>query len=210
MSLHPEIIPIFPLHGTILLPNTILPLHIFEPRYRQMIDDAMEQEQVIGMIQPRDSEREAIYEVGCLGKIEQFQQLPNENYLIRLNGLQRFFVQQELEVSTLYRQVRVDYKEFNEDLSEEKQELHAPGRLYESFERYADKRGISVEWDKLKTIPIPYLVNILCMNLDFTSMEKQALLESPSLKIRWENLVTLIDMAIADNTDQHMLSECVN
>ena len=90
MSEFPEIIPIFPLYGTILLPNTILPLHIFEPRYREMIEFAMEHDQVIGMVQPIEQEQENIYEIGCLGKIEQCQQLPNENYLIRLNGVIRF------------------------------------------------------------------------------------------------------------------------
>ena len=210
MSEFPEIIPIFPLYGTILLPNTILPLHIFEPRYQEMIEFAMEHDQVIGMVQPIEQEQDNTYEIGCLGKIEQCQQLPNENYLIRLNGVIRFQIEKELEVTTQYRQVISNYSNFIDDLEEGIQDLDDPELLYEGFRNYAEKKNIKIEWDKLRTIPIHYLVNILCMNLDFTSMEKQALLETHNLQHRWDTLITLINMAIADNSDQPSTSECVN
>ena len=210
MSEFPEIIPIFPLYGTILLPNTILPLHIFEPRYQQMIEYTMKHDQVIGIVQPIEQEQEKIYKIGCLGKIEQCQQLPNENYLIRLNGVLRFHIAKELEVTTQYRKVASDYSSFVNDLEEGDQDLEDPELLYEKFCNYAEKKNIQIEWDKLRTIPIHYLVNILCMNLDFNSMEKQALLETRNLQHRWDTLITLISMAIADNSDQLSASECVN
>ena len=210
MSEFPEIIPIFPLYGTILLPNTILPLHIFEPRYQQMIEYTMKHDQVIGIVQPIEQEQEKIYRVGCLGKIEQCQQLPNENYLIRLNGVLRFQIAKELEVTTQYRKVASDYSRFVNDLEEGDKDLDDPELLYEKFCNYAEKKNIQIEWDKLRTIPIHYLVNILCMNLDFNSMEKQALLETRNLQHRWDTLITLISMAIADNSDQQSASECVN
>ena len=210
MSEFPEIIPIFPLYGTILLPNTILPLHIFEPRYQQMIEYTMKHDQVIGIVQPIEQEKEKIYRVGCLGKIEQCQQLPNENYLIRLNGVLRFHIAKELEVTTQYRKVASDYSRFVNDLEEGDKDLDDPELLYEKFCNYAEKKNIQIEWDKLRTIPIHYLVNILCMNLDFNSMEKQALLETRNLQHRWDTLITLISMAIADNSDQQSASECVN
>ena len=210
MSEFPEIIPIFPLYGTILLPNTILPLHIFEPRYQQMIEYTMKHDQVIGIVQPIEQEQEKIYRVGCLGKIEQCQQLPNENYLIRLNGVLRFHIAKELEVTTQYRKVASDYSRFVNDLEEGDKDLDDPELLYEKFCNYAEKKNIQIEWDKLRTIPIHYLVNILCMNLDFNSMEKQALLETRNLQHRWDTLITLISMAIADNSDQQSASECVN
>ena len=210
MSKFPEIIPIFPLYGTILLPNTILPLHIFEPRYQQMIEYTMKHDQVIGIVQPIEQEQEKIYKIGCLGKIEQCQQLPNENYLIRLNGVLRFQIEKELEVTTQYRKVASDYSSFVNDLEEGDQDLEDPELLYEKFCNYAEKKNIQIEWDKLRTIPIHYLVNILCMNLDFNSMEKQALLETRNLQHRWDTLITLISMAIADNSDQLSASECVN
>ena len=210
MSEFPEIIPIFPLYGTILLPNTILPLHIFEPRYQHMIEYTMKHDQVIGIVQPIEQEQEKIYRVGCLGKIEQCQQLPNENYLIRLNGVLRFQIAKELEVTTQYRKVASDYSRFVNDLEEGDKDLDDPELLYEKFCNYAEKKNIQIEWDKLRTIPIHYLVNILCMNLDFNSMEKQALLETRNLQHRWDTLITLISMAIADNSDQQSASECVN
>ena len=210
MSELPEIIPIFPLFGTILLPNTILPLHIFEPRYQQMIEFAMEQDQSIGMVQPINQELDQIYEIGCLGKIEQCQQLPNENYLIRLNGILRFQIEKELDVTTQYRKVVPNYSRFVNDLEETDQDLDNSELLYEKFRNYAEKKNIQIEWDKLRTIPIHYLVNILCMNLDFNSIEKQALLETKNLQHRWDTLITLISMAIADNSDQLSASECVN
>tara|TARA_B100000676_G_C18031031_1_gene818685 strand:- start:1089 stop:1721 length:633 start_codon:yes stop_codon:yes gene_type:complete len=210
MSEFPEIIPIFPLYGTILLPNTILPLHIFEPRYQQMIEYAMKHDQVIGIVQPIEQEQEKIYKIGCLGKIEQCQQLPNENYLIRLNGVLRFQIEKELEVTTKYRKVVSDYSNFVSDLEEGDQDLEDPELLYEKFCNYAEKKNIQIEWDKLRTIPIHYLVNILCMNLDFNSTEKQALLETRNFQHRWDTLITLISMAIADNTDQPSANECVN
>ena len=210
MSELPEIIPIFPLYGTILLPNTILPLHIFEPRYQQMIEFAMEQDQSIGLVQPINQEHDQIYEIGCLGKIEQCQQLPNENYLIRLNGILRFQIEKELDVTTQYRKVVPNYSRFVNDLEETDQDLDNSELLYERFRNYAEKKNIQIEWDKLRTIPIHYLVNILCMNLDFNSIEKQALLETKNLQHRWDTLITLISMAIADNSDQLSASECVN
>ena len=210
MSKFPEIIPIFPLYGTILLPNTILPLHIFEPRYQHMIEYTMKHDQVIGIVQPIEQEQEKIYKIGCLGKIEQCQQLPNENYLIRLNGVLRFQIEKELEVTTQYRKVASDYSSFVNDLEEGDQDLEDHELLYEKFCNYAEKKNIQIEWDKLRTIPIHYLVNILCMNLDFNSMEKQALLETRNLQHRWDTLITLISMAIADNSDQLSASECVN
>ena len=210
MSKFPEIIPIFPLYGTILLPNTILPLHIFEPRYQHMIEYTMKHDQVLGIVQPIEQEQEKIYKIGCLGKIEQCQQLPNENYLIRLNGVLRFQIEKELEVTTQYRKVASDYSSFVNDLEEGDQDLEDPELLYEKFCNYAEKKNIQIEWDKLRTIPIHYLVNILCMNLDFNSMEKQALLETRNLQHRWDTLITLISMAIADNSDQLSASECVN
>ena len=158
MSKFPEIIPIFPLYGTILLPNTILPLHIFEPRYQHMIEYTMKHDQVIGIVQPIEQEQEKIYKIGCLGKIEQCQQLPNENYLIRLNGVLRFQIKKELEVTTQYRKVASDYSSFVNDLEESDQDLENPELLYEKFCNYAEKKNIQIEWDKLRTIPIHYLV----------------------------------------------------
>ena len=110
----PQIIALFPLPGAILLPGSILPLHIFEPRYRQMLEDCIEGSPYIGMIQPVGAETD-LYEIGCLGKIEHHRQLPNDNYLIRLEGEIRFRLEEEISTNKLYRKALVDYTHFLHD-----------------------------------------------------------------------------------------------
>ena len=199
-TLFADVIPLFPLSGTILLPNTVLPLHIFEPRYRQMVETASEKEMVIGMIQPVEQGAQGLYQTGCLGKIEQLQQLPNGNYMLQLHGSIRFKVVRELEVDSLYRQAQVDYTSYEQDLDDQSLSEN-PEQLYEAFRRYTEKEFIQIEWKKIEAIPVHYLVNILCMNLDFSCTEKQALLEAPDLSMRWEYLLTLMEMAVAETTN---------
>jgi len=198
-TLFADVVPLFPLSGTILLPNTVLPLHIFEPRYRQMVEYASEKEMVIGMIQPIQQDSEGLYQTGCLGKIEQLQQLPNGNYMIQLHGAIRFNVVRELEADTLYRQAQVDYTSYEQDLDDQSLNEN-PQKLYDTFRRYTEKKFIQIEWKKIEAIPVHYLVNILCMNLDFSCTEKQALLEAKNLAMRWECLLTLMEMAVAETT----------
>ena len=198
-TLFADVVPLFPLSGTILLPNTVLPLHIFEPRYRQMVESVSEKEMVIGMIQPVEQDSKGLYKTGCLGKIEQLQQLPNGNYMLQLHGSIRFNVVQELEVNSLYRQAQVDYTSYEQDLDDQSLSKN-PEKLYEAFRHYTEKKFIQIEWQKIEAIPVHYLVNILCMNLDFSCTEKQALLEAPNLSMRWEYLLTLMEMAVAETT----------
>ena len=199
-TLFADVIPLFPLSGTILLPNTVLPLHIFEPRYRQMVETASEKEMVIGMIQPVEQGAQGLYQTGCLGKIEQLQQLPNGNYMLQLHGSIRFKVVRELEVDSLYRQAQVDYTSYEQDLDDQSLSEN-PEQLYEAFRRYTEKKFIQIEWKKIEAIPVHYLVNILCMNLDFSCTENQALLEALDLSMRWEYLLTLMEMAVAETTN---------
>ena len=198
-TLFADVVPLFPLSGTILLPNTVLPLQIFEPRYRQMVEYASEKEMVIGMIQPIQQDSEGLYQTGCLGKIEQLQQLPNGNYMIQLHGAIRFNMVRELEADTLYRQAQVDYTSYEQDLDDQSLNEN-PQKLYDAFRRYTEKKFIQIEWKKIEAIPVHYLVNILCMNLDFSCTEKQALLEAKNLAMRWECLLTLMEMAVAETT----------
>ena len=190
----PETIPVFPLYGCILLPKTILPLNIFEPRYRQMIEHAIETEDLIGMIQPLSNDDDKIHQIGCLGRIDHYQKQSDGNYLIRLQGEIRFEILQELEVETLYRQVEVDYKRFRSDSNESIEECKSSG-LLQAFKAYASRKELQVEWEKIESIPLNLLINILSMNLDFNPIEKQALLEAPGLNERWDNLIALMHMA---------------
>jgi len=190
----PKTIPVFPLYGCILLPKTILPLNIFEPRYRQMIEHAIEGEDLIGMIQPLSNEDHDIHKIGCLGRIDHHQKKSDGTFLIRLQGETRFEILQELEVDTLYRQVEVEYHRFKSDTTESIEEEKSTD-LLQAFKGYASRKELQVEWDKIESIPLNLLVNILSMNLNFNPIEKQALLEAPSLKERWDNLIALMNMA---------------
>ncbi len=143
-----DTIPLFPLHKTILLPGSVLPLHIFESRYRQMVEHVLEHENLlIGIIQPATQDSEKLCEIGCAGKIEQSQQLPKGNYLIQLHGESRFKIVEELETDTPYRQAKVEYSSFpndTEDLSLSKDS----GLLYQNFREYSERNKLKIEWEK--------------------------------------------------------------
>src|SRR5437016_6071530 len=120
----PEQLPIFPLTGVLLLPGTVLPLHIFEPRYRNMVEDVLDADKIFGMIQPfapqqdnrplpgADKETPDLYKVGCAGYIEQCEKLPDGRFFIQLKGINRFRFEEELPLQRGYRRVRAIYREF--------------------------------------------------------------------------------------------------
>ena len=129
-----------------------------------------------------------------MGKIDHCQKQNEGNYLIRLQGEIRFEILKELEVETLYRQVEVDYQRYENDGSEAIEERDMTA-LLNTFKSYASSKQLQVEWDKIESIPLNLLVNILSMNLDFNPIEKQALLEVDDLNQRWDNLIALMQMA---------------
>ena len=191
-----ETIALFPLHGTILLPGSVLPLHIFESRYKQMVEHVTENgDLLIGIIQPTAQDSNKLCNIGCVGSIEHSQKLPKGNYLIQLHGKSRFQIVEELETETLYRKARVEYSSFTHDVEEanlpKKAEL-----LYKNFREYSERNKLKIEWEKIEEIPPNYLVNLLSMNLDFSGIEKQTLLESPDLDSRLEDLIALMEMSV--------------
>ena len=189
-----ETIPLFPLHGTILLPGSVLPLHIFEPRYKQMVEHVLENEELmIGIIQPEAVDSKKLCEIGCAGTIEHSQQLPKGNYLIQLHGKSRFQIVEELDTETLYRKARVEYSSFKNDVKETILSKDTK-LLYKNFREYSERNSLKIEWEKIEEIPANYLVNLLSMNLDFSGIEKQTLLESPDLDSRLEDLIALMEM----------------
>ncbi len=204
-----EIIPLFPLHGTILLPGSVLPLHIFETRYRQMVEHVLENDELmIGLIQPETLDSKKLCDVGCAGTIEHSQQLPKGNYLIQLQGKSRFQIVEELKTDTLYRKARVEYSPFKNDTKEARLSKDIQ-LLYKNFREYSQRNELKIEWEKIEEIPANYLVNLLSMNLDFSGIEKQTLLESPDLDSRLEDLIALMDMSglsedLADSSPNYL------
>ena len=197
----PQVIPVFPLDGALLLPRGTLPLNIFEPRYLNMVDDAMAGERMIGMIQTRggDRQRPRLQRVGCAGRITSFAETSDGRYLITLTGVARFALGEELPTPAPYRQVKAGFAGFEDDLK--------PGpdnwdfdrdRLLGALRVYLNQRSMDVDWSTAKDAPGEALVNSLAMALPFDPQEKQALLEAEALEDRARALTALLEIDAAE------------
>jgi Lon protease-like protein len=197
----PQVIPVFPLDGALLLPHGALPLNIFEPRYLNMVDDAMAGERIIGLIQTRpggDPERPLLAPIGCAGRITAFTETSDGRYLITLTGLSRFRAREELPVMTPYRQLRADFMPFEADLRPAQDDDGFDRiRLLRALKDYLEHRNLDLDWETAKAAPAEALVNSLCMALPFEPAEKQALLEAGDLCGRREALVALLEIDAA-------------
>jgi uncharacterized protein len=205
----PQMIPVFPLDGALLLPGGDLPLQIFEPRYLNMVDDVMAGDRIIGMIQTRaggDRERPKLTAVGCAGRITSYAETADGRYLITLTGVCRFDAGAELVIPTPYRQLRARYDRFEGDLAED-EASQAPKAARERFasalKRYLNRRELDIDWETAQSAPLEALVNSLAMGLPFEPAEKQALLEAPDLTGRFETLSTLLEIdGVEDGDDE--------
>jgi hypothetical protein len=202
----PALVPVFPLDGALLLPGCQLPLQIFEPRYLNMVDDAMSGHRLIGMIQTSaggDRARPRLAEVGCVGRVTAYAETGDGRYLITLTGVCRFEAGEELEINTPYRQVRPVYARFAADLEADEAPLgldRAP--FLAILRRYLDHKGLAVEWDAAKQAPAEALINSLAMHLPLDPAEKQALLEAPTLADRTHVLTALLEIDAAADDDE--------
>ncbi len=204
----PQLIPVFPLDGALLLPGGELPLQIFEPRYLNMIDDAMAGDRVIGMIQTRsggDKAHPKLADVGCVGRITSYNETSDGRYLITLTGVCRFEAGEELDLRLPYRQLRARYNRFGEDLARDEEEeatSAARARFAAALKRYLNHRELDIDWETANEAPLESLVNSLCMGLPFEPAEKQAFLEAPDLASRFDVLTTLLEIDASDPDDE--------
>jgi len=198
----PLTIPIFPLAGVLLLPGGQLPLNIFEPRYLQMVRDAMAGNRVIGMVQPTDpltrQPEPPVYSIGCTGRISAFKETDDHRFLITLTGQRRFKIEEELSRTTLYRQVLVTYDDYPGDASTAKADDSAVDRprLLTGLKPFLQRQGMKADWAAIEAAPTAPLVATLAMVLPFEPSEKQALLEAMTLADRATLMTTLIEMAL--------------
>lgn len=184
-------ISIFPLAGAILLPGMQLPLHVFEPRYRSLVSDALARDRMIGMIQPKgDGKYSDLYDVGCLGRIEDVEALEDGRYNIVLEGLQRFTVHTELDVKTPFRQIEALLWE--EDEAGDILSMAERAALEIESRRFADAQGYVVDWKSVEQLDDFSLVNIVAQIAPFDSAAKQALLEVRGLADRSELVIQLM------------------
>jgi Lon protease-like protein len=205
----PQVIPVFPLDGALLLPGGELPLQIFEPRYLNMLDDVMGADRIIGMIQTKpggDRSRPALAAVGCAGRVTSFAETSDGRYLITLTGVCRFEPREELAISLPYRQVRADYASFEGDLARDERAAVAETareRFAAALKHYLNRRNLDIDWETARAAPLEALVNSLSMGLPFDPQEKQALLQAPELAQRFEVLTTLLEIDADEGDDEH-------
>tara|TARA_B100000674_G_C37586521_1_gene798804 strand:- start:61 stop:714 length:654 start_codon:yes stop_codon:yes gene_type:complete len=198
----PKKIPIFPLTGAVLFPDTQLPLNIFEPRYVQMIDAALASpNRLIGMIQPSSAETKGVgslKKIGCIGRISSFNEAEDSRYLVTLTGVCRFEVEEELDTTTPYRQVLANYENFNTDLKNINLEEIDRSKLLALVKRYLEHRKILADWDIIKQTPTKQIINYSGVLVPFSPEEKQLLLESKDLIERCNVLEALFQSYIFD------------
>jgi len=183
-------VSIFPLSGALLFPGLQLPLHIFEPRYRSLVQDALARDRMIGMIQPvRPGEGAPLFEIGCLGRIEDVEALEDGRFNIVLDGISRFRVVRELDVTTSFRQIEAEL------LGDDEDEFLLPverASLEQEARHFADRQGYSVDWEQVSRLDDVALVNGVSQVAPFDPASKQALLEANGLRERCELLIQLM------------------
>ena len=202
-----SVIPVFPLPGALLLPRGQLPLNIFEPRYLAMVDNSLQDgHRLIGMIQPDPAhpgpeDKPALFKVGCVGRITQIAESGDGRYLLQLTGIARFRVEEELNVTTAYRQCRVTTVPFADDFTARKGEEQVDRKtLLEALSAFLKANNLKTDWEGIENAPNEALVNALAMMSPYGVAEKQALLEAPDLKSRAEILIAVTQMELAKKT----------
>jgi Lon protease-like protein len=206
----PDTIPLFPLPGALLLPRARLPLHIFEPRYLQMLDDALKtRHRLIGMIQPREvpgAAEKRLHAIGCAGRLTGFSETEDGRYMVTLSGISRFRVLQEVQGFTPYRRCQVEWAPFARDLGGAETDAgFKRAEFMAGLKRYFEAMDLSTDWGSLKGADEELLINSLSMLCPFAPEDKQALLEAPSLTTRRETLVTLIEFALRGGTGDEVM-----
>ena len=202
----PNELPVFPLSNAIFFPKTLLPLNIFEPRYKQMTEHALEKDNLIGMIQSNQKVGEnnipEVYDIGCVGYIEYHSNTPDGRYLINLKGVSRFKVEKEIETNNMSRTFAVNYDDFEDDLNdEEKLELNTLD-LIEKTKKLFNKHQLSTDWKIVEKVEPSQLINSLAMICPFTISEKQRLLETMNIKERNDVLNQIINFYILGNNEE--------
>jgi uncharacterized protein len=207
----PDVIPVFPLPGALLLPRARLPLNIFEPRYLAMLEDTLKTpDRLIGMIQPvvgpESTDRGRLHQIGCAGRVTAMQETEDGRYLITLQGISRFRLIRQEESFKPYLQAQVVWTSFERDLGREETDVAFDRQAFLSvLARYFDTAQLSSDWDSMQEADEELLVNSLSILCPFDPEEKQALLEAPTLANRRETLVTLMEFALCGGTDEGTL-----
>ena len=191
MNNFPNVIPVFPLSGVIYFPKTNLPLNIFEERYLDLVNDAYNKDKLMGMVQSKKIVND-VYEIGCLGKISDYQKSEDGRVLINLTGVSRFKILEEVSNNKLYREFKVDYNDFKKDTDNNYADFDAQSLMNKS-KLFFKKNGLLLNWKEFEKLDKIQKINTLAMISPITNEEKQKLLEAISLKDKTKTLENIIN-----------------
>jgi Lon protease-like protein len=200
----PDKISVLPLSNFIIFPETTVPLNIFEPRYIEMIDDSMNGTKMIGMIQPKKISYNSIpelYDIGCVGKITNFNKTNDGRYIISLNGLSRFKIIEEVKNNKLYRECKISFNDFKDDIITNDKNLIKFSDLdliFKNLKTLFSKKGYLVNWKEIEKQDLNQTINALAMASPFSLEEKQVLLETKNLNMRKDKLVEILNTYVLD------------
>ena len=198
----PKIISVFPLSNFVIFPNTSVPLNIFEPRYIEMIDNSMKTDRIIGMIQPKKQKDgiPQLYNVGCAGKITNFNETEDGRYLIVINGISRFKILKEINNNKPYRECEISFDEYIEDTKENYNEIKFTDLelIFKNLKTLFKKKGYLINWKELEKQSLGQTLNALVMASPFSLEEKQALLETININKRKIELEKILNTYVVD------------
>ena len=202
----PKKIPVFPLSNFIIFPKTTVPLNIFEPRYLDMVNDSIKKNKYIGIVQPKNQKKDKnisleLHEIGCLGKITNFQDTDDGRILIELKGFIRFRIKNEVFTNKEYREFEVNFEEFNDDLTEKKEDIKFSDLelIFKNLKSLFEKKGYIINWKALEKQNLDETINALAMASPFSLEEKQILLETKNLSIRKTKIAEILSTYSYDN-----------
>jgi len=199
----PKTIPVFPLSNFIIFPKTTVPLNIFEPRYIEMINDAMSGNRIIGMIQPKSNtaSKPSLYDIGCAGKITSFNETDDGRYIIILTGISRFKITEEIKTEKLYRECNVNFNVFSNDLIKKNIDIKFSDLelIFKDLKNLFVKQGYEINWKELEKQSLDQTINTLSMASPFSLEEKQVLLETTNLNERKKKLEEILSTYNFDN-----------
>ena len=191
MKKFPDIIPVFPLNGVVYFPKTNLPLNIFEQRYLNLVNDAYNNNKLMGMVQSK-KEDDSVYKIGCLGEISDYQQIKDGRILINLTGVTRFQILEEVFNKKLYREFKVDYKNFTKDTYNELVNMKT-STLINKAQTFFKRNGLLLNWKEFEKLDHTQQINTIAMIAPITNEEKQKILESLSFDNKVQSLENIIN-----------------
>jgi len=202
----PETIPIFPLSGIIFFPKTNLPLNIFEPRYLALVNDCFESNKYMGMIQTKRNISD-VYSIGCLGRITEHKKTKDGRLIINLTGISRFEIKSENNNDKVYREFKVSYEKFLEDLVEEKKENLMKKQIEEIFQKtkiFFKKNGLLLNWNEFEKLNQDQKINTLAMIAPISNEEKQTILESVHIESKTNVLSKIIEFYLHEKSSNNI------